>query len=157
MVKISTQMNEPSTGISKTVCAATIISPSQNSTSSMTKLARAMNGSHASSPTSPPDNGNRTLMTVRRAVEIARAIFSPSRRTSQFRTETASSKAMVIDASHIRKLLIPPLDKDAKASKNPTTQMEIEMLRARRQVAGGGVVDSPPESPWIPRCDGDCH
>ena len=43
--------------------------------------------------------------------------------------------------SRVRKLSIPPLDKDVKASKNPVTQMEIEVLKARRKVAGGGVVD----------------
>jgi hypothetical protein len=48
---------------------------------------------------------------------------------------------MGTNVSRIRKLFTPLLDEDVKASKNPTTQMEIEMLRARKKVAGGGVVD----------------
>ena len=142
LVKISTETREPSTWVSDTFCATTTISPSRNSTTSMAKLAKVVDGSQASSPATLSDNGNRILMTVCGAVQTARAIFLPSRRTSQPATEAASSRAMGISALRIRKVVIPPLDKDAKASKNPTTQMEIEMLRARRQVAGGGAVYS---------------
>lgn len=80
-------------------------------------------------------------MAVRYAFEMARNIFSPSRLAPQADASTVPSNITGINVSHMRKLFIPPFDKDAKASKNPMTQMEIEMLRARRKVAGGGVVD----------------
>ncbi|KAH0839494.1 hypothetical protein J3R83DRAFT_325 [Lanmaoa asiatica] len=140
IVKTSAPTKEPSTEVSHTVCAATIISPSRDGTTSMATLAKVMDRSQVSPPTKDSDSDNRNRMTVRCAVEIARTFFSPSRRGPQSGTETAASKTMGTDVSRIRQLFISPPDKDANAWKNPTTQIEIEMLRARRKVAGGGVV-----------------
>ncbi|KAH0839488.1 hypothetical protein J3R83DRAFT_301 [Lanmaoa asiatica] len=140
VVETPASPTEPMVG--SDVCAATIISPSRDGTSSsMATLAKVMDRSQVSPPTKDSDSANRNRMTVRCAVEIARTFFSPSRRGPQSGTETAASKTMGTDVSRIRKLFIPPPDKDANAWKNPTTQIEIEMLRARRKVAGGGVVD----------------
>jgi hypothetical protein len=128
--------------VSHVVGAASIISPSRDGTASMATLVEVMDRSQASSsPTKSSDTGHRTLMTVRCAIEIARTLFSPSRRVSQSSTETTAPKTMGTNVSRIRKLFTPLLDEDVKASKNPTTQMEIEMLRARKKVAGGGLVD----------------
>ena len=139
MVKISSKTKEPSTStwVSDTVCAATIISPERNSTtSSMATLAKVMERSQPSSPTKVSDNGNR--MTVRSAVETIRAFFSASERTLQSGSEVTPSTTVDIDAARIRKLLVPPLNKDANPLKNHMTQ--IEMLRGRK-AAGDGVSD----------------
>ena len=142
MSMISSPTTEPFAEVSSTTCAATIISPSRNGVaSSMATLAKVMDKNQAYSPTEFSDTGNSPLMTVRCAIEIARTFFSPSGRTSESSTEIADPKIKSTNVSRIRKMFIPPLDEDAKASRNPTTQMEIDMLRARKKVAGGGVVD----------------
>lgn len=64
---------------------------------------------------------------------------------------TAPPRVMGVNVSRIRKLFIPALDEGAKASKNPMMQMEIEVLRARKKVAGSGVVD-----PHLDRLDSLC-
>ncbi|KAI9460377.1 hypothetical protein HD554DRAFT_1577927 [Boletus coccyginus] len=142
MAKISSPTTEPSAEVSCTTCAATIISPLRNgAASSMATLAKVMDENRTSSPTEFSDTGKGPLMTVRCAIEIARTFFSPSGRASESSTEIADPKITGTNVSRIRKMFIPPLDKDVKASRNPMTQMEIEMLRARKKVAGGGVVD----------------
>ena len=132
LAKISSPTEGPSAEVSHMAGAATIISPSRDGTASMATLAKVMDRSQASSPTE---------FSVRSAIEIARTLFLPSRRASQCSTEITAPKTMGTNVSRIRKLFTPPLDEDAKASKNPMTQMEIEMLRAQKKVAGGGVVD----------------
>ena len=142
MAKISSPTNRPSTEVSPTVSAATIISPSRNATASMDALAKVMHKSQGASPIELLDTGNSTLTMVRSAInELSRTLFPPSRPASQSSTETTAPKTMGTNVSRIRKLFAPPLDEGAKASKDPMTQMEIEMLRARKKVVGGGVVD----------------
>ncbi|KAI9460382.1 hypothetical protein HD554DRAFT_2176579 [Boletus coccyginus] len=142
VAKISSTMTEPSAEISCTTCAATIISPLRNgAASSMATLAKVMDRNQKSSPSEFSDTRKSPLMTVRCAIEIARTFFSPSGCASESSTEIADPKITGTNVSRIRKMFIPPLDKDVKASRNPMTQMEIEMLRARKKVAGGGVVD----------------
>lgn len=60
-------------------------------------------------------------------------------------TRADASKIIGTDVSRIRKHLIHPLDKNVKVLKNPTTQIEIETLRAQRKVAGGGMIDPSPD------------
>ncbi|KAF8554686.1 hypothetical protein OG21DRAFT_1038867 [Imleria badia] len=134
---ISSPTKGPSAEVSHTVCAATIISPSRNgSASSMATLAKVIDSQASSSTGGVSESGNKTRTTVQCAFEIAKTIFSPSRRASQSSPVTTSSKTMGTNVSRIRKLFIPQLDKDVKASKNPMTQIEIEILRAEK-VAGG--------------------
>ncbi|KAG8218146.1 hypothetical protein J3R82DRAFT_3685 [Butyriboletus roseoflavus] len=136
-VKISTPTKKPSNKVSHTVCAATIISRSGTGTSK----GQTHEGDGQKPPPSPTkisDTMNRTRMMVRGAVEIARDFFSPSRRKLRSGPETTTFKSGGTNVSRIRKLFIPPLDKDAKVSKNPTTQNENEMPRAR-QVASDSV------------------
>ena len=139
--KINSPTKGPSAEVSHMAGAATIISPSRDGTASMATLAKVLDSSQASSPTEFLDTTHRTLMTVRSAIEIARTLFSSSRRASQSGIETTAPRTMGTNLSLIRKLFTPPLDKDVKVSKNPMTQIEIEMLRAQKRVAGGGVVD----------------
>ena len=142
MTKISSQTNRPSAEVSPMVSAATIISPSRNGTASMDALAKVMDKSQAASPAEVSDTDNRALMMVRSAISgLARSLFRSSPRASESSTEATLLKSMGTNVSRIRKLFAPPLDKDAKVSKDPMTQIEIEMLRARKKVAGGGVVD----------------
>ncbi|KIJ60989.1 hypothetical protein HYDPIDRAFT_31689 [Hydnomerulius pinastri MD-312] len=54
----------------------------------------------------------------------------------------ATNVAQVLNTRNpLRKFYIPPLAEGAQASQNPSTQMEIEALRAQKKVAGGGAVD----------------
>ena len=142
MAKISSPTNGPLAEVLHAVSAATIISPSRNGTASMDALAKVMHKSQGASPTELLDTGNSTLMMVRSAInELSRSLFPSSPRASESSTEVTVPKSMGTNVSRIRKLFAPPLDEGTKASKDPMTQMEIEMLRARKKVAGGGVVD----------------
>ena len=91
MAMVSSPTKGPSAEVSHTVCAATIISPSRTGTaSSMATLAKVMDN-QTSSPTGVGlEFGNKTQTTVQCAIEIAKTIFSPSRRASQYSTKTAA-------------------------------------------------------------------
>ncbi|KAN0097996.1 hypothetical protein V8E55_002442 [Tylopilus felleus] len=139
--KKSSPTTEPSTEVSRTTGAATIISPSRKGTpSSVAALVRVLERNQASSPTGVSSEVNRRSG-VQSAIELARTFFSPLQRASQLAAEAASHRTLGTNVSRIRNLFIPPLEREAKASKNPSTQMEIEMLRAQKKVANGGVVD----------------
>ncbi|KAG8220702.1 hypothetical protein J3R82DRAFT_2997 [Butyriboletus roseoflavus] len=146
-IEISTSTKEPSTEVLHMVRTATTISPPGNgNTSSMATVAKVMDRSQAPKVS---DSGKETRTTLHRAIEIARTFFLPSQRSSQ-------SATVGTNTSRVRELFVPSLDKDAKASKHPITRMEIEMLSVEK---GGRRWDgrSPPGSPWVPRCDSDCH
>ncbi|KAH7885833.1 hypothetical protein F5I97DRAFT_1160168 [Phlebopus sp. FC_14] len=55
----------------------------------------------------------------------------------------SSLAKVLVNSERIRKLYIPPLADDAKVSRNPVTQMEIDALRAQRKVAGGSAASVP--------------
>ncbi|KIJ59428.1 hypothetical protein HYDPIDRAFT_33205 [Hydnomerulius pinastri MD-312] len=57
------------------------------------------------------------------------------------RTCLATHATNVAQVLNTRKLYVPPLAEGAKASRNPSTQMEIEALRAQKKVAGDGIID----------------
>ena len=104
MVKISSQTKEPSTSawVSDTVCAATIVSPEGNSTTSMTTLAKVMERNQLSSPAKVSDNGNTTRVTVRGAVETIWAFFSPSQYTTQSDMDFTPFTTVDVDTARIR-------------------------------------------------------
>ena len=139
-LEIGSLRKEPSVEVSPTGCAAKIISRSRNGSTSTDTLAKIIQRSQASSPTKNSDAGSRAQMVVQSAIEIARNLFSRSQRVSQSVPETAAVGTNGTDVSRVRKLFVPPLEKNT-ASSNPMIQKEIETLRARK-VAGGGVVDS---------------
>ena len=93
------------------------------------------------SPTKISDAEDRAQTLVQSPIELARPFFSPPRHATQSSAETVALETTTTHVARIRRLFMPQLDEGAKASKNPMTQMEIEMLRAQKKVVGGGVVD----------------
>ena len=110
---------EPSTEVSLTVCAATIVPPSMNGTTSMATLTKVRVRRQASPPTRVSCAANGILMRVRCAMETASTFFAPSRRAPQSDTETAAPKPASTNVSRIQKLFSPPLDTEVEVSKNP--------------------------------------
>lgn len=120
------------------VFAAIVTPPSKNdTTTSMAALGKMMNSSQVESLTEVSDTGNRSRMSANCAIKNFLAVLSPLQCSSQSGAETVATNVL-----WIRKCFIPPLGKDVKASKNPMTQMgmEMEMLKAQWKVMGTGMV-----------------
>ncbi|KAF8436789.1 hypothetical protein L210DRAFT_3547573 [Boletus edulis BED1] len=99
-----------STEVSYITGVPTMISPEDATTSSMTVLASLM---------------DRQVSSLTGISENSTKITSPT---------------MGINASQLRKLFIPKLDKNVKWSMSPTMQTEIEILsRAQKKVTGGEI------------------